>query len=58
MDDGNTQPETALDQDEAIREEIRALLRGASTEPAAPKRRLVDVRPQDIAALRLISGCG
>jgi len=57
--DPNAKPEAAVDQDEAIREEIRAKLRTPTGEKVdAPMRRLVATRPQDIAALRLLSSCG
>lgn len=51
--------EAAVEQDEAIREEIHAKLRTPTGEKVdAPMRRLVASKAQDIAALRLLSSCG
>ena len=58
MGDATVEPEAAVNPDEAIREEIRAKLRGPSSEEVdAPSGPLVATSGQDTAALRLLSSC-
>jgi hypothetical protein len=58
MADPTVEPESAVDPDEAIREEIRAKLRSPSGEKTdALTGRQVATNLQDTAALRLLSSC-
>jgi hypothetical protein len=59
MDSPTVGAEKAFDQDEAIREEIRARLRAAGDDKDDRSRRpLLFPTDRDVAALRLLSGCG